>query len=464
MSSFFKSFSTLTLLLIFLFGIFLFISNKIDLQTSQYYSVSSSLFSIIFTIIFIKNNSKSWFFWFLISFFLFYQFGTFLTIIITGDASKILNVPTTFSNSPSESSQISGYLLSGCAIAFFAFLNLSINHIKKDYIIITNNPLLKTCLNIFYFTFVFVIIDSILQLKYASTISYASLYTSESNYNSLIPFAPFWKSLFNCSFYIIISTIPSKFTFKKVSIIFILITFIDSLKGGRGVLVINISLILWVYANFYNIFKINYLKVFFYLIFILSIIIYISFKRENLDFDLDVMVGIFSNGISTSQYHLAVYLDYQNEFITYSPFFTAPILFPIFYLLYGSKFIGQSEVASKLRFDLTHVMPSTLNHDAYLNGAGTGSAILSESIQYGLFVFIILILFFFLIYNSFIDITSNSILRRFISILFFMHVVISPRESISINLWGVLKYLIMFYCIRYLISPFFNYIKSQYEK
>lgn len=464
MNSLFKSISTLSLLFIFLFGIFLFIINTIDLKTSQYYSVISSLFSIIFTLIFVKNNSKSWFFWFLISFFLFYQFGTFLTIILTGEASNILNVPTTFSNSPSESSQISGYLLSGIAIAFFAFLNLSINHTRKDYKIISNNQLLKTCLNIFYFTFVFVIIDSILQLKYANTISYASLYTSESNYKSLIPFAAFWKSLFNCSFYIIISTIPSKFTFKKVSIIFIIITLIDSLKGGRGVLVINISLILWVYANFYNILKINYLKVFFYITLILIVLIYISFKRENLDFDLDVMVGIFSNGISTSQYHLAVYLDYQNEFVTYSPFFIAPILFPFYYLFYGSKFIGQSEIASNLRFDLTHVMPSTLNHEAYLNGAGTGSALLSESIQYGLFAFIILILFFFIIYNSFIDITSNSILTRFISILFFMHVVISPRESISINLWGVLKFLIIFFCIRYFISPFFNYIKSQYEK
>lgn len=464
MNSLIKSTSILILLLVFIFGIFLFNINTIDLKTSQFYSVSSSIFSIFFTIVFNRNNTKSWFFWFLISFFLFYQFGTLLTILLTGDASMILNVPTTFSNSPTESSQISGYILSGCAIAFFAFLHLSSNHIKKEYILITNKPLLKTCLKIFYFTFGLVIIDSILQLKYTNNISYTSLYTAELHNNSIIPLASVWKLLFNCSFYIILASIPSKHLFKKISIIFILITLIDSLKGGRGVLVINISLILWVYANFYNIIKINYFKALFFLLFILTIIIYISFKRENLDFDIDVMVGIFSNGISTSQYHLAVYLDYQQDFKTYAPFFTAPILFPIFYLIYGGKFIGQSEAASNLRFDLTHVMPSTLNHDAYLNGAGTGSAILSESIQYGLFTFIILILCFYIIYSSFINITSSSILKRFISILLFMHVVISPRESISINLWGVLKLLVIFYFIRYFISPLFNYTNTQYDK
>ena len=464
MKSYFKPFLALILFTSFLLGIYLFIYNQVNLKTVQFYSVTSGLFSIISTLIISKDNSKNWFVWFLISFFLFYQFGTLLTMLLTGDASMVLNLATTFSNSPTELSQICGYALSGAAIALLSFFNLLFNFKKKKFSLITNQPLLYTSIIIFYFSLFFVLVDSVFQLKYASTVSYVSLYTSESQYISPIPMSALFKSFFNCSFYLILSSIPSKNIFKKISLIFLFITLIDSLKGGRGVLVVNIALILWYYSNFYETLKINYLKIFTISIFILSLLIYISFKRDNLDFNFDMMVGIFSNGISTSQYHLSVYLDYQKIFQTMSPFFLAPLLFPINYLFYGNNIIGQSEAASKIRTDLTHVMPSTLNHDAYLSGAGTGSAIISESIQYGLIIFILLLLFFYIIYNKLINIKSNSLLRRFISILLFMHLIISPRESISINLWGVIKYVLLFYFIRYFISPLFNFLKLQNEK
>jgi hypothetical protein len=460
----FKPLIAIFFVFIILIGIYILIYNTTNLKTVQIYSVLSGIISILLTFIFSKENSKNWFSWFLISFFLFYQFGTFLTLILTGDATMILNVATTFSNSPTQLSQIIAYALSGISIALLSLFNLFLNFKKKEFSLETNNSLLSASLYIFYFTTFFVLIDLIFQLKYASTVSYASLYMSESQYLSPIPFSALFKSFFNCSFYTILASIPSKKIFKKVSIIFLFITLIDSLKGGRGLLVVNIALILWYYSNFYNIIKIHYFKSIGIITFLLIVLIYISFKRDNVDFNFDLIVGIFSNGISTSQYHLAIYLDYQRDFISLPPFFVAPLVFPFYYLFYGNKFVGQSEAASEIRFDLTHVMPSTLNHDAYLSGAGTGSALLSESIQYGLSFFFVLLFFFFIIYNYLIDIKSRYILLRFLSILFFMHLIISPRESISINLWGVIKNLILFYFIRYLISPFINFINLQNEK
>ena len=459
-----KHFVAIIFILNFILGIYFFTNNSISIDIVQFYSVASGLTSIILTILVSKNNITNWFIWFLISFFLFYQFGTFLTMLLTNNAKMILNVSTTFSNSPSELSQIRGYALSGAAIALLSFFNLFFNFKKKDKILISNTSLLHTSKFIFYFTLIFVLIDSILQLKYASTVSYATLYMTETQYISPIPMSALFKSFFNCSFYLILSSIPSKKLFKKVSFIFLLITLLDSLRGGRGILVVNIALISWYYFNFYNVIKMNYTKLLISISLLLFIIIYISYKRDDLEFNFDMIVGIFSNGISTSQYHIAVYLDHEKEFASLPPFFLAPILFPIFYLFYGKNFIGQSESASELRFDLTHVMPSTLNHNAYLSGAGTGSAIISESIQYGLIIFFILLFLFYFIYNSLINIKSPSILRRFISILLFMHLIISPRESISINTWGVIKFVLIFIFIKYLISPFFNSLKLQNEK
>lgn len=455
-----KTTSIFILYVCFIFGLILYFLLTPSVIISQYYSVTVSILSLI--IIYQNSNKfKDWFLWFAVFYFLFYQFGTFLGLILQLNTTVFLDWDSSFSNYTSIESKYISYILSGLGIVFLAVLNLYSRNkeIKPNFE--TNIKVQRTAFYLFCTSAVFVFFNQLSELKYYNLNGYATLYTNTSDQISYTPFSSLWTNLYYYSYFVFLVTKPTKIKFFILSTIFILLTLLDSLKGSRGGLIITIATLFWYYNIFFK--KSVFLNFKNILIFItlLFFIIGIKVKREDSKFNIDLIIPILSQGISTSQWHLSVFIENRQLISTNTPFFIAPLYFPVKYLLYGNTLIGQNEASILHRDDLTHVMAYTLNKTAYLSGFGMGSSILSEAYQYGLIGFFLILSFFYYTYRFFFNMNSTRF-HFFLLIIIFTQVIFSPRDTVFLNTWSLIKGT-LFYLFIFLISSIKTIIYKNHE-
>lgn len=427
-------------------GIYLFNLN-IQLQLSIFYSLLISVSSVCY-VLYRGSNSSSWFYWLVIIYFVMYHLGTLVGVVFL-DNYNFLSYRTNFSNFISNSSISKSYIVSGvaigCLVLFFPFVRLYES--KSSNLHFSYNPRLY---NIGKFlvilTLPVVLFNLITQLQLVMTHGYAYLYTSAyQNAGSDVPISSVFMNLNKVGFLFVFASLAQKKKVQAFLVLFLIISLVDALKGSRTLLIVPILWVLFYRARYYNEHMKSKVKKILLGILGVCFLFLGQAIRSGQSVNFDKILGFLVFSISKAQYHLAVFIENRNSFEQNYPFLMSLLLFPVDYFKYGSQVVGQSETSAVLRTDLNHVMSSKLNYGAYLDGAGMGSALVSELFQYGIFLLPFLVGLFVSFYVIFFYLSSKYRWVFIFQPLLFMHVIFTPRDTALPNSWVYIKLgLIMF--------------------
>lgn len=295
-----------------------------------------------------------------------------------------------------------------------------------------------------------------LEFKAIINIGYTAIYAGglqDVNYYSLlIKYSHvFFSSFF--SYYLIV--INNRRKFLIIASIFLVVSFLDSLKGARITLILPIFFILWYYNSVYKI-TINYktaLKGSVALLLLVLFSIYSSSKRN--DLEVELRTNIIKSAILETGSTLQVmgrYIKNKDQLNADYPFFLEPILYPYFYVRHFSVLTkGQSEEMLECRNSLNHQFTAFIDKEAYLVGRGVGSSSPAEFYQYGLPPLIVLSLAYGLILIFFYSQLNNKILI-FLSTSLVLHVFFIARETPFPNFIGIIKGVFVYYVLKALFS------------
>jgi hypothetical protein len=191
-------------------------------------------------------------------------------------------------------------------------------------------------------------------------------------------------------------------------------------------------------------------------------IIFLAFAgvlRQNVDvFNLSDIYNLILKGLSTGQYQLALYLENSSFLENSDLYILYPILFPIYYLIYGEGIVYQSLERLSYPMDINHAISSKINQDWYLSGAANGNNFVMELI-YSWYSFFGIILFFFL-YSHFYRKRNSNKVYFLVWLILLRQLIISPRDSVFPNTWFILKAVVFYFLvllIRYFLVRKYKY-------
>lgn len=395
---------------------------------------------------------KNWMLWFAVFYFMLYQLGPIVGIIFIDPEISYIDYATTFSNTTNADSRSISYLLSG----FVAnLLSIYVFILKPKLARLPPNDFILERVSFFIWALSspFVFVHYIWHFLTFST-NYVLSYSSEAKeILSIVPYAWVFTNLFWIGFYLWFASVPQERSFNKCVLVYILISFISSLYGGRIIFIIPLCFVFWYRSLAYGR---EISKASMYLVVVLAFLFIFLMEviRADQVLSYDYLIDFFIRSISKAQYSLSLYVNYidvvnQNG----GNFWVAPLLFPLSYLIHGGSIVGQAPSSALLRGDLNHVMSSTLNYEAYISGAGLGSTLVSESFEYGIYGIPVIILSSYLFYRYLFNGISNRLCLMIIPNIF-MHFVFSGRDSLFPNLWGSLKFVFAYIIVSFLISLF----------
>ena len=346
--------------------------------------------------------------------------------------------------------------------------NIFIYSINIFYILFGKPDNIKLCMNensiktekilfntVLIFGFLYAV-KLFLEFKAIINIGYAAIYAGGlqdvNYYSQLIKYSHvFFSSFF--SYYLIV--INSRRKFLIIASIFLVVSFLDSLKGARITLILPIFFILWYYNSVYKI-TINYktaLKGSVALLLLVLFSIYSSSKRN--DLEVELRTNIIKSAILETGSTLQVvgrYIKNKDKLNADYPFFLEPILYPYFYVRNFSVLTkGQSEEMLEYRNSLNHQFTAYIDKEAYLVGRGVGSSSPAEFYQYGLPPLIVLSLAYGFILIFFYRQLNNKILI-FLSTSLVLHVFFIARETPFPNFIGIMKGVFVYYVLKALFS------------
>jgi hypothetical protein len=251
-----------------------------------------------------------------------------------------------------------------------------------------------------------------------------------------------------------LTIVSDKKKFLIISAIYLLTSFLDSLKGARVALILPLFFLLWYYNCLFRIninFKLLYRSLFI-LLFIGIFSIYSKSKRNNLEMNLSVNIikAVVTETGSTLQL-IGRYIKHKDQIISSYPFFLEPILYPYFYFKNFSVFTqGQSEELLEYRNSFNHQFSAFVNKQAYLVGSGMGSSSPLEFYQFGVIPLILLSFLYGIILILFYKSFDTRIII-YMSTILVLHFMIFARETPFPNLIGILKALFTYYSIKYIL-------------
>jgi len=390
---------------------------------------------------FLKQDSyqASPWFYFYVTFFIFYLLGPFLSVISYQDPLIIFNTQTTFSNVISSSAVNETFIylfVFLCCLNFLVF-NFSGDMTRSE---ISALPLL-TNISLLLMT---VILPLMLYFK----ISYIS---SISNYQDIY-LARAWTPLNLLSFansilfLIFIASKPKINLMRVILFLQFLVVATDLYLGYRSGLIVFIMLSFWILAYLYG-YKVKIFQLTLFAIIGIMILFYVELSRNQLNIELDLIFRFLLSSLSKAAYTTALYIDNREIVDALSPnsiFY--PLYYVIDYIIYGGDVVGQSSTSAELRKDMNHVLSSSLNYGAYLSGAGTGSALIAEIYQQRPF-FILFSIGFFLFYEFIFSQSRHKRLFLYLSIFTFQHLIFSPRDTFFPFFWGYIRIIIPFFLV-----------------
>ena len=257
---------------------------------------------------------------------------------------------------------------------------------------------------------------------------------------------PFPSSLVLISYYtfisgyfLIVAAKPAYRQFFLYSAIFLLVSFFDSLKGGRANIAIPFLFIIW-WSYFGYLKKISFTVA---SIFAVTIGIFFGWLGSA---RLGDSVDIGSAGLSflASQGNSPVVMAfrelYDSEFSQFSQFSVfSNLLIPFYYIFYPGLFdMPQSEEIVNIAGGLKHVLTYVVDRQYYLSGGGLGSTYLAELYEFGLLGVVLGSILVGYSFRLFDRMLFNRALC-FFSYFLFSHIFLLPRAEFFPNLWALMK-------------------------
>lgn len=275
----------------------------------------------------------------------------------------------------------------------------------------------------------------LIQLQFVMDYGFPAIYTSrfeEIKY-------PIWCTgaflIFNTGYLIILATNPSKKKFILYTVLFLLVTLLDALKGGRGGLVTALIISLYWYKQKYGM-KVNFIKLFFILVVVFIFIAFITTLRES----YGGRSGFAKQSFFEKIYHIlwrgttsrAVPMLIIQGDLKYHPF---PFLFSpftdrIFSLLYGYKAATMDLIQTYNEPSI--VLIANVSLAAGLSGSGYGSAFIGEAYEIGGYFGIVLFSILFSYFLFFLERESFTLKNLYIPLCYTLvsSIPFAPRKEI----------------------------------
>lgn len=303
-----------------------------------------------------------------------------------------------------------------------------------------------------------------LEFKKILEIGYVAMYAGglkDMNYYSFV--IQYSHVLFMGVFAYYLTLVPNRQKLNFVAIIFILVSFLDSLKGARIFLILPLFYMSWYYFKAYRL-KLNYKYlsrgiIFSACVILFSIIMKSNRNNEDVDLKINPIVEVVNETGATIQM-IGRYIVHKDELEPPYPFFLEPLLYPYFYFKYFSVLTaGQSNEMLLYRNSLNHQLTAKLNFSAYIYGIGLGSSTIAEFYQYGYFFLIP----FSLIYGFFLVFIYKNMKNKYIlylSPIIVMQIFFMARESPYPNLIIVFKALFSYFIFKIVMISLNSFKKS----
>lgn len=262
--------------------------------------------------------------------------------------------------------------------------------------------------------------------------------------------------LFTASFYLLIASCPRKKVFIKYFSLFMCTMIPILMMGERGEVVVPIIFILWYFYRVYGI-SIDLLKVFLIgtSIMIVSFIVSVTRMGDVVSglSVFDMILGFFASS-ATSFSLLAYYVQFRDSIMDHNyPFFLDSLIGG----LTGAT--GQSMHVLEVRSNIGHQLVYSLNPGYYLAGYSTGTSFIAEMYEFGVCGVIIGTVMLGLFCVLFENKMCKNHFRMLFAYLFFQFLILTPRGSLFVPIYDIIKYILCFCVLKYTIGLF---IKNKY--
>lgn len=243
---------------------------------------------------------------------------------------------------------------------------------------------------------------------------------------------------FTTGFYIMLASFPPPSKFIKFFLLYMITLVPTLMMGERGEVVVPVIFYLWYYNKVYDR-RIGISKI----AIVASVLMGISFIVSVLrmgdsiaGFGIgDLIIGFLGTS-ATSFSLLAYYVQFKGEVMAHNyPFILDSLIGS---LIPGAT--GQSEHVLEVRSNIGHQLVYSLNPSYYLGGNSTGTSLIAEAYEYGVFgvIFGAILLGWFLVFFE-KKIVNGSYGKLFV-FLFFQFLVLTPRGSLFVPLQNIIKF------------------------
>ncbi|MES3032824.1 MAG: O-antigen polysaccharide polymerase Wzy [Gemmatimonadota bacterium] len=421
-----------------LIGVALSLEPNISELDARWYSLVATGVALVCAW-WLDSRVSNWALWFFFSYFALYQAGNLVGLVVLGGDQSVLDYPTTFANGLTIEARASAYLVSGIAAGVLATLSAlwpppatrrlpaaspRLERWSRLMVLISA----PACATIF-----------IMDASKLAAVGYAALYSADfQTIGANVPLRGLWTNLNSIGFALWFASVPREKYFKWMAPLFVLLALLDSLKGARILLLVPVAFVLWYRAYVYGHDHFSRTAKVVVAGTAAAFAFGVEILRQEGGSAVEALSGFLIFSVSKAQYTLALFLEHRDTLDASGGYWSAPLRFPLTYLLHGSSVVGQSLSSAGLRGDLGHVLSSRLNLSAYVAGAGTGSSLVAEASQYGMAVMVLLLVLFYLAYRWYFSHLSTRVFLL-MSPLIFQQLVFSPRDTMFPNTWGLIK-------------------------
>lgn len=222
------------------------------------------------------------------------------------------------------------------------------------------------------------------ELMFIKEIGYLGVYLGrlrELNFSYITRIS---TTLFTYNYYIFLLTKPKYKNFKILSTIFLIISLMEALKGGRMALIVRILLIIWYLVTIYKK-KIRMINIALLGTTIFSLSFLIESLRNKKEIEINSItskLGEFLYGQGVSVILIGFYKDFKEK-IPNKQYLFSPIIDIISQIKnYKIYSLGQSDKLIEVSSDFGQNMSYFLNKEIYLEGMGLGSNYMAELLTF----------------------------------------------------------------------------------
>lgn len=265
--------------------------------------------------------------------------------------------------------------------------------------------------------------------------------------------------LFVTGFYAMIASVPTKKEFIRYFSIYLVTLIPILMMGERGEVVAPIIFLLWYLYREYN-YQINKALLFGSGISVMVLSFAVSVIRlgdtlKGISFS-DMITGFFGTS-ATSLELLQYYIEFKKDVIPHTyPF----VIDSMIGGLTGAY--GQSLETLEIRSSLGHQLVYTLNPNYYLSGFSSGTSFIAECYEFGIAGIIIggvVLGYVCNVFNAYI--TKSHLLMLYLYLSFQM-IILSPRGSLFISIYDIIKYSLCYIILKQTLGKFVN--RKKYNK